>query len=151
MTGIIPEEDEEEHELYDDVGAIVVGNDSEPIDEDIYEELPGPTSRFINTVLWLLFSFYLLIRRTIRNFTAHSSVLFLQRRSMPVPAKPPVKVEPANKPAPPPAAGITQHSHVYDPLHVMWIHPVEKKWHLGELAVNWKLWLHNAGNNFQPA
>lgn len=32
MSGIIPEDEEEEQELYDDVGAI---------DDDIYEELPG--------------------------------------------------------------------------------------------------------------
>ncbi|TDH11945.1 hypothetical protein EPR50_G00065710 [Perca flavescens] len=40
MTGIIPEDEEEEQELYDDVGAIEDTADSEPIDEDIYEELP---------------------------------------------------------------------------------------------------------------
>lgn len=32
MSGIIPEDEEEEQEVYDDVGQI---------DEDIYEELPG--------------------------------------------------------------------------------------------------------------
>lgn len=32
MSGIIPEDEEEEQEVYDDVGLI---------DEDIYEELPG--------------------------------------------------------------------------------------------------------------
>ncbi|XP_040901167.1 src kinase-associated phosphoprotein 2 isoform X2 [Toxotes jaculatrix] len=38
MTGIIPEEDDEEQEMYDDVGAIT--DTAGPIDEDIYEELP---------------------------------------------------------------------------------------------------------------
>uniref|UniRef100_A0A672I301 Src kinase-associated phosphoprotein 2 n=1 Tax=Salarias fasciatus TaxID=181472 RepID=A0A672I301_SALFA len=38
MSGIIPEE-EEEGEMYDDVGQII--DSHEPIDEDIYEELPG--------------------------------------------------------------------------------------------------------------
>lgn len=37
MTGIIPEDEDEEQEVYDDVGAI---------DEDIYEELPGLTTHF---------------------------------------------------------------------------------------------------------
>lgn len=32
MSGIIPEDEEEEQEVYDDIGLI---------DEDIYEELPG--------------------------------------------------------------------------------------------------------------
>ena len=37
MTGIIPEEeDEDDGETYDDVGQM-----PEPIDDDIYEELPG--------------------------------------------------------------------------------------------------------------
>lgn len=36
---MIPEEDEEEQEMYDDVGAM-----TEPYDEDIYEELPGPNT-----------------------------------------------------------------------------------------------------------
>ncbi|XP_074509979.1 src kinase-associated phosphoprotein 2 [Sebastes fasciatus] len=40
MTGIIPEEDEEDQEVYDDVGAIEDTAESAPIDEDIYEELP---------------------------------------------------------------------------------------------------------------
>ncbi|XP_029307190.1 src kinase-associated phosphoprotein 2 [Cottoperca gobio] len=40
MTGIIPEDEEEEQEVYDDVGAIDEIAESEPIDEDIYEELP---------------------------------------------------------------------------------------------------------------
>ncbi|XP_019963242.1 src kinase-associated phosphoprotein 2 isoform X2 [Paralichthys olivaceus] len=40
MTGIIPEEDEEEQEMYDDVGPMVDRDESEPIGEDIYEELP---------------------------------------------------------------------------------------------------------------
>nr|XP_040021874.1 src kinase-associated phosphoprotein 2 [Gasterosteus aculeatus aculeatus] len=39
MCGIIPE-DEEEPELYDDVGAIEDKVESEPIDDDIYEMLP---------------------------------------------------------------------------------------------------------------
>ncbi|XP_029927397.1 src kinase-associated phosphoprotein 2 isoform X2 [Myripristis murdjan] len=38
MTGIIPEEDYEEQEMYDDVGPTTA--ESAPIDEDIYEELP---------------------------------------------------------------------------------------------------------------
>lgn len=63
MTGIIPEEDEEEQEVYDDVGAIEDTAEPAPIDEDIYEELP--------------------------------------EEDMPTPAKPPPKVEPASKPAPP--------------------------------------------------
>ncbi|KAI3360958.1 hypothetical protein L3Q82_013165 [Scortum barcoo] len=57
MTGIIPVDEEEDQEVYDDVDAI---------DEDIYEELPED--------------------------------------DMPAPAKPPPKVEPASKPAPPAAA-----------------------------------------------
>uniref|UniRef100_A0A3P8UZX1 Src kinase-associated phosphoprotein 2 n=1 Tax=Cynoglossus semilaevis TaxID=244447 RepID=A0A3P8UZX1_CYNSE len=40
LTGVIPEE-EYEQEMYDDVGAPV-----QPIDEDIYEELPGLTSHY---------------------------------------------------------------------------------------------------------
>ncbi|KAG7242114.1 hypothetical protein INR49_024160 [Caranx melampygus] len=41
MTGIIPEEDDEEQEMYDDVGAVTnTAAEHEPIDEDIYEELP---------------------------------------------------------------------------------------------------------------
>ncbi|XP_059195607.1 src kinase-associated phosphoprotein 2 [Centropristis striata] len=40
MSGIIPEDEEEEQEVYDDVGAIEDADDAEPIDEDIYEELP---------------------------------------------------------------------------------------------------------------
>ncbi|XP_033495760.1 src kinase-associated phosphoprotein 2 [Epinephelus lanceolatus] len=40
MSGIIPVDEEEEQEVYDDVGAIEDTADSEPIDEDIYEELP---------------------------------------------------------------------------------------------------------------
>ncbi|XP_078109256.1 src kinase-associated phosphoprotein 2 [Sander vitreus] len=66
MTGIIPEDEEEEQEVYDDVGAIEDTADSEPIDEDIYEELPED--------------------------------------DMPTPAKPPPKVEPASKAAPPAAS-----------------------------------------------
>ncbi|KAL7393372.1 hypothetical protein ABVT39_009802 [Epinephelus coioides] len=40
MSGIIPVDEEEEQEVYDDVGAIEDTADTEPIDEDIYEELP---------------------------------------------------------------------------------------------------------------
>ncbi|XP_049903553.1 src kinase-associated phosphoprotein 2 [Epinephelus moara] len=40
MSGIIPVDEEEEQEVYDDVGAIEDTADSVPIDEDIYEELP---------------------------------------------------------------------------------------------------------------
>ncbi|XP_054477091.1 src kinase-associated phosphoprotein 2 [Anoplopoma fimbria] len=40
MTGIIPEDDEEDQEVYDDVGAIDDLPEQEPIDDDIYEELP---------------------------------------------------------------------------------------------------------------
>ncbi|XP_030012837.1 src kinase-associated phosphoprotein 2 isoform X2 [Sphaeramia orbicularis] len=40
MTGIIPEEDDEDQEMYDDVGAVQDNGDPEPIDDDIYEELP---------------------------------------------------------------------------------------------------------------
>ncbi|TNN78433.1 Src kinase-associated phosphoprotein 2 [Liparis tanakae] len=40
MTGIIPEDEEEDQEVYDDVGPVEDIADSEPIDEDIYEELP---------------------------------------------------------------------------------------------------------------
>lgn len=39
MTGIIPE-DEDEQEMYDDVGHATDNGVPEPIDEDIYEELP---------------------------------------------------------------------------------------------------------------
>lgn len=38
MTGIIPEDEEEAQEVYDDVGALE--DESEPINDDIYEELP---------------------------------------------------------------------------------------------------------------
>ncbi|XP_042346562.1 src kinase-associated phosphoprotein 2 [Plectropomus leopardus] len=61
MSGIIPVDEEEEQEVYDDVGQIEDADESEPIDEDIYEELPEDD----------------------------------------VPTKPPPKVEPASKPAPP--------------------------------------------------
>ncbi|XP_028281638.1 src kinase-associated phosphoprotein 2 [Parambassis ranga] len=40
MSGIIPEEDEEDQEMYDDVGHIPDTAEAEPIDDDIYEELP---------------------------------------------------------------------------------------------------------------
>ncbi|GAA6227122.1 src kinase-associated phosphoprotein 2 isoform X1 [Lates japonicus] len=40
MSGIIPEEEEEEQEMYDDVGALTDTAEPVPIDEDIYEELP---------------------------------------------------------------------------------------------------------------
>ncbi len=50
MTGIIPEDEEEEQEVYDDVGAIDEAVDA-PIDEDIYEELPGPTTHFISVTI----------------------------------------------------------------------------------------------------
>ncbi|KAK7886244.1 hypothetical protein WMY93_025865 [Mugilogobius chulae] len=40
MSGIIPEEDEEDQEMYDDVGQTTDNGAGEPIDEDIYEELP---------------------------------------------------------------------------------------------------------------
>ncbi|XP_062256142.1 src kinase-associated phosphoprotein 2 [Platichthys flesus] len=66
MSGIIPEEEDDDPKLYDDVGPIEIEKEkSVPIDEDIYEELPED--------------------------------------DMPVQAKPPVKVEPSNKPAPPAA------------------------------------------------
>lgn len=39
MSGIIPE-DEDEQEMYDDVGLVGDAADSGPIDDDIYEELP---------------------------------------------------------------------------------------------------------------
>lgn len=38
MRGIIPEEEEEEQEMYDDIGH--AADEPEPIDDDIYEELP---------------------------------------------------------------------------------------------------------------
>ncbi|XP_031709378.1 src kinase-associated phosphoprotein 2 [Anarrhichthys ocellatus] len=63
MTGIIPEDEEEEQEVYDDVGPMEDIAESELIDEDIYEVLPED--------------------------------------DMPAPAKPPPKLEPAAKPAPP--------------------------------------------------
>lgn len=44
MSGIIPEDDEEQ-EMYDDVGTI-----AQPIDEDIYEELPGLTMCYITII-----------------------------------------------------------------------------------------------------
>uniref|UniRef100_A0A3Q3VL52 Src kinase-associated phosphoprotein 2 n=1 Tax=Mola mola TaxID=94237 RepID=A0A3Q3VL52_MOLML len=59
MSGIIPEEEEEVQEVYDDVGQI---------DDDIYEELP--------------------------------------EEDLPRPAKPPPKVEPLSKPAPPAPAPV---------------------------------------------
>lgn len=40
MSGIIPE-DEDEQDMYDDVGAITDAMEAEPIDDDLYEELPG--------------------------------------------------------------------------------------------------------------
>lgn len=44
MSGIIPEDDEEQ-EMYDDVGTI-----AQPIDEDIYEELPGLTMCYMTMI-----------------------------------------------------------------------------------------------------
>lgn len=44
MSGIIPEEDEEDQETYDDVGNMPDTAEAEPTDDDIYEELPGSTS-----------------------------------------------------------------------------------------------------------
>lgn len=43
MSGLIPEEEDEDQEMYDDVGPMVDNDTAEPeaIDEDIYEELPG--------------------------------------------------------------------------------------------------------------
>ncbi|KAM4601492.1 src kinase-associated phosphoprotein 2 [Polymixia lowei] len=43
MTGMIPEDEDEEQETYDDIGSAVsphAADEPEPIDEDIYEELP---------------------------------------------------------------------------------------------------------------
>ncbi|KAM9852008.1 src kinase-associated phosphoprotein 2 [Aulostomus maculatus] len=40
MTGMIPEEDYEEQEVYDDVEPLPDSAECEPIDEEIYEELP---------------------------------------------------------------------------------------------------------------
>lgn len=40
MSGIIPEEEEEEQELYDDVGNMEEEDQPQAIDDDIYEELP---------------------------------------------------------------------------------------------------------------
>ncbi|XP_008289265.1 src kinase-associated phosphoprotein 2 isoform X2 [Stegastes partitus] len=40
MSGIIPEDEEEEPEMYDDIGHAVDAPEPEPIDDDIYEELP---------------------------------------------------------------------------------------------------------------
>jgi hypothetical protein len=37
MSGIIPEDEDEEQEIYDDAESL----SPLPIDEDIYEELPG--------------------------------------------------------------------------------------------------------------
>uniref|UniRef100_A0A3B4ABC6 Src kinase-associated phosphoprotein 2 n=1 Tax=Periophthalmus magnuspinnatus TaxID=409849 RepID=A0A3B4ABC6_9GOBI len=48
MTGIIPEE-EDEQEMYDDVGHAMDKDAAEPIDDDIYEELPGLTSHFLKS------------------------------------------------------------------------------------------------------
>ena len=42
MSGIIPIDEEEEQEVYDDIGSIE--DETEAIDEDIYEELPGLTT-----------------------------------------------------------------------------------------------------------
>ena len=49
MSGCIPEEEDEDQEMYDDVGPMagVDANEPEPIDEDIYEELPGPIQKHI--------------------------------------------------------------------------------------------------------
>lgn len=52
MSGIIPE-DEEEQDMYDDVGAIDSTSAPEPIDEDLYEELPGLTTHVLTVMLEL--------------------------------------------------------------------------------------------------
>lgn len=46
MSGIIPEDEEEEQEVYDDVGNMDEGDQPVAIDEDIYEELPGLNTQF---------------------------------------------------------------------------------------------------------
>ncbi|XP_041648538.1 src kinase-associated phosphoprotein 2 [Cheilinus undulatus] len=65
MSGIIPEEEDEEQELYDDVGNMEEEDQREAIDEEIYEELPEDEA--------------------------------------PTPVKPPPKLAPVRKPAPPAA------------------------------------------------
>uniref|UniRef100_A0A7N9APT0 Src kinase-associated phosphoprotein 2 n=1 Tax=Mastacembelus armatus TaxID=205130 RepID=A0A7N9APT0_9TELE len=40
MTGIIPEEEDDDQGMYDDVGTMGDAAEPQPIDEDIYEELP---------------------------------------------------------------------------------------------------------------
>lgn len=62
MTGIIPE-DEDEQDMYDDVGAIADTPAPEPIDEDLYEELPGLIPYFITAAIstWIsVFSCFVL-------------------------------------------------------------------------------------------
>ena len=47
MSGIIPEDEDEEQEIYDDAESL-------PIDEEIYEELPG--ERFTKSISTLEYS-----------------------------------------------------------------------------------------------
>lgn len=58
MTGEIPEEEDEEEEdqmMYDDVG---VGN-VEPIDDELYEELPGLTTLLPSLSLYTVNIFFI--------------------------------------------------------------------------------------------
>lgn len=93
MTGIIPEEDDEEQEMYDDVGHM----------DDIYEVLPG-LSR-------LLICYSLIYDDLQSNNTnlspTHPFTSPLPEEEMPTPVKSPPKVDPGTKPAPPPPG--TQH------------------------------------------
>lgn len=93
MTGIIPEE-EEEQELYDDVGQM----------DEIYEVLPGLIR--IYTPIGLedtLFISFKLENRPLSFHTDHSmSSLNSPEEDMP---NPPPKVEPVGKHSPPAAAG----------------------------------------------
>lgn len=105
MTGIIPEEEDEEQEMYDDVGAVTnSAAEPQPIDEDIYEELPGPNTHFTTaqqSLMPLIPCFW--VRNTLIWY------LVSTEEDIPTPqAKPPPKVEPSSKPAPPPAAAGTQ-------------------------------------------
>ncbi|XP_053182773.1 src kinase-associated phosphoprotein 2 isoform X2 [Scomber japonicus] len=84
MSGCIPEEEDEDQEMYDDVGPMagVDANEPEPIDEDIYEELPEddlPTPAMPTPVIPTP------VKPTL---------------AKPTPAKPPPKMEPSSKPGP---------------------------------------------------
>lgn len=116
MSGIIPEDDEEQ-EMYDDVGTI-----AQPIDEDIYEELPGLTMCYMTMITSIMLEkgtkcvdlvWFDLILFFIYRFVS-------PEEEVPAVAKPrPPKIEPASKPVPPPAAG-TQSTDICAYLNPMW-------------------------------